>query len=173
MNRKTTLYMAMSLDGFIADIYGNVDWLGKQAEKSSDYNEFLESIDTIIMGESTYEQITKEFSPEKWPYEGIKTYVFSDKVAMSDKNVEFKCGNLLEFVEKIKQENGKDIWILGGASIVNQIFRQIDEYKITIAPILLGSGVRLFFNDNIKVPLDLININQNGQFVELHYNKTN
>lgn len=171
MSRKTILYIAMSLDGFIADIYGKVDWIEQQPEEINYNSKFLDEIDTIIMGESTYQQITKDLSPDKWPYEGKKTYVFSDKVAMSDKNVEFKCGNLLEFIERIKQENGKDIWILGGASIVNQIFRQIDEYKITIIPVLLGSGIRLFFNDNIKVPLKLVDIKKSGEYAELYYEK--
>lgn len=82
MDRKVILYIAISLDGFIADINGEIDWLGGQDSSYKGdygYSNFLKNIDTVIMGMNTYKQIVKKLSPDKWPYSDIKSYVFTNK----------------------------------------------------------------------------------------------
>ena len=82
--RRTVLYMAVSLDGFIADENGGIDWLNKY-DGGEMYEEFLRTVDTVVMGRRTYNQIINELSPDKWVYEGLKSYV-ATKHPSWDKN---------------------------------------------------------------------------------------
>lgn len=71
--RKVILYIAMSLDGYIADRKGNVNWLAGQddaGEQIDTYGAFINEVDTVVMGWNTYRQITTELSPEEWPIRG-------------------------------------------------------------------------------------------------------
>lgn len=80
--RSTILYIAMSLDGYIADTNGSVDWLagdGSAPDTNAEDAAFFQSIDTIILGRRTYDQITTELSPEAWPYEPFMTYVITHR----------------------------------------------------------------------------------------------
>lgn len=76
--RKIILYIAMSLDGKIADENGNVNWLvGDDIhDTSSTYDNFIQNIDTVIMGYNTYHQVVTELSPDTWVYKELKTFVF-------------------------------------------------------------------------------------------------
>ena len=71
--RTVTLYIAMSLDGFIADRHGGVDWLygNTPDDNGGSYESFAAGVDTVIMGRRTYDQITAELSVGAWPYEGM------------------------------------------------------------------------------------------------------
>lgn len=148
--RKTVLYIAISLDGFIADQESSVDWLvGDQScdlEETS-YDEFIKTIDTVILGHTTYHQIVTELSPESWPYEGKQTYVFTHRAYPSHLEIEFvNEQDISVFIDELKRQEGKDIWICGGASIVNQCLNndKIDRLHLTLIPCLLGNGIRLF-----------------------------
>lgn len=154
MDRKVILYIAMSLDGYIADNNGGVSWLeGHSDNPNSDngYNDFIKDIDTIVMGMTTYEQVVNELSPNNWPYQGMNSYVFTHKTVEDNKNAEFVSSDIVEFINKLKNEDGKSIWICGGANIVNQLIKAglIDEYHLTIMPIILGKGIRLFSDTNL------------------------
>ena len=147
--RKVILYIAMSLDGYIADSNGGVSWLvGEDVDYQGDhgYSEFLKSIDTVIMGMKTYRQVVEELSPDVWVYQGMKTYVLTHQKKENKEDIEFIEGDICGFVKSLKEETGKDIWICGGASIVNQLMKEnlIDEYQISVMPMILGSGTRLF-----------------------------
>ena len=77
--RTVTLYIAMSLDGFIADRHGGVDWLygNTPDDNGGSYESFAAGVDTVIMGRRTYDQITAELSVGSWPYEGMDCYVLT------------------------------------------------------------------------------------------------
>lgn len=77
MQRKTVLYIAMSLDGYIADSMGGVSWLPEPEGDGGGYGAFIEGIDTILMGMATYRQIVEELSPDNWPYPFARTLVFT------------------------------------------------------------------------------------------------
>ena len=81
MKRKVIIYISMSLDGYIADKNGSVDWLAEQSSTQYDYgySAFLKTIDTILMGKKTYDQIITELSAHTWPYAGKKCYFFTHK----------------------------------------------------------------------------------------------
>ena len=80
--REVILYIAMSLDGYIADAQGGVDWLGGHGEPEEgmeSYSRLLQRIDTVVMGWNTYHQVTTQLSPDRWVYEGLHTYVITHR----------------------------------------------------------------------------------------------
>lgn len=149
--RKVNLFIAMSLDGYIADSQGGVDWLGGQGEESEDvdsYSAFIKDIDTVLMGWKTYHQIVTELSPGEWIYNHLKTYVFTHKEQKSTEHIQFVNGDPADLITALREAEGKDIWICGGANLVQQMVKEdlIDCYYITMIPTILGSGIRLFDN---------------------------
>ncbi|MEG0712961.1 MAG: dihydrofolate reductase family protein [Niameybacter sp.] len=125
--RKVILYIAMSLDGYIADSKGGVEWLGGQdasSEELGSYPEFIKTVDTVIMGWKTYHQVVTELSPNEWVYSGMRSYVLTHKQKTSTDEVIFTDKSPQELLIDLKKNHGKDIWICGGASIVNQLIAQ-------------------------------------------------
>lgn len=190
--RKVILYIAQSLDGYIARENGMVDWLsgeGKEENVDFGYEDFLSGIDTVIMGRRTYEQIINDLSPDKWPYEGKKSYVFtknrideellleenlrdtSSEIIFVNKNfgelynktqnysdeITFINQNVGDFIRNIKKEDGRNIWIVGGARLVDNLMKEdlVDEYIISTIPVILGDGIRLFNDKNLEIKLKL------------------
>ena len=166
--RKVVLFIAMSLDGYIADDNGSVNWLkgqGNEKENIDVYSEFVKEIDTIIMGWNTYHQVTTELSPDKWVYSDFTTYVITHNKCYSSESIHFTEENPTDLVRRLKTEDGKDIWICGGANIVRQLMgeRLIDNYYISVIPTLLGKGIRLFGELKEEQKLKLIyTLNYNG-----------
>lgn len=151
--RKAILFIAMSLDGYIADREGKVDWLNsfdevKEAEIRKEaggagettlseegedtYTEFIKGIDTIVMGWKTYYQIVTELSPLEWPYKGLASYVITHrkeawgrcKMEAALEKISFVDKPPGELVRRLKKEPGKDIWICGGANIIRQLMQE-------------------------------------------------
>lgn len=173
--RKIILYSALSLDGFIARKDGTYDWLHDDdyAEGKEDYgyDEFLEHIDTILMGFNTYEDITKH--ADVFPYEQPANYVFTRKKNLpDDPNVTFVTSEIVSFVRDLKNKQiGKDIWLVGGGQI-NSILSEhdlIDELILTYIPITLGDGIRILHGNEFDKRYQLTNsvVYENG-FVQLH-----
>lgn len=174
--RKVIVYIAMSLDGYIADEKGGIDWLGGQDDAylgDYGYAEFIKDIDTVVMGYTTYHQVETELSPNFWPYEGMKTYVVSHRQLEDTEHIEFVNGSLETFIQDLKRTEGKDIWICGGASIVNQLIDLdlIDTYHLTIMPTLLGSGIRLFEKSDKIKKLKLMKASHINGVIECIYHK--
>jgi len=172
--RKISLFIAMSLDGYIADSNGNVDWLKGHGDDNNNidtYSEFVKDIDTILMGWNTYHQIVTDLSPNKWVYEDFTTFVITHKEHISSEKIRFVSTNPVDLIEKLKTENGKGIWICGGANIVQQLRNKdlIDCYYITVIPTLLGSGIRLFENVENQIELRLTDTQSYNGMVELVY----
>lgn len=122
--REVILYIAMSLDGYIADKQGKVDWLTGQNPESQEpdsYSSFLQEIDTVIMGWNTYHQIMTELSPGQWVYEGLDCYVLTHRELPSSGQIHFTCQPVTKLVEERKQKPGKNIWICGGAAVVQPL----------------------------------------------------
>lgn len=166
--RKIILYVAASLDGYMADSQKSVNWIKGQdatTEMPDTFTPFFATVDTIIMGRTTYKQIVTELSPEKWPYSGAMTYVFTHQPTTDAEGIRFTSGNPCQLVNNLRQEAGKDIWICGGADIISQLLKAdlIDVFHIATIPIILGGGVRLFAETNGMMNLRLVNtINYNG-----------
>lgn len=174
--RKIVLFIAMSLDGYIADTSGKVDWLAGQdndVESDDSYADFVKSVDTVIMGWTTYHQIVEELSPGQWVYDNLQSYVITHRNFMSDSNVIFVSEDPCTLVNRLKEKDGKDIWICGGADIVHQLMQNnlIDKYHISIIPTILGNGIRLFDMIDKKIDLRFISSKSSNGIIELVYQK--
>jgi dihydrofolate reductase len=145
MERKVILYIAMSIDGYIARLNGDIDWLSIVEKPPEDYGyaQFIENIDTVIMGRKTYDKV-RSFNME-FPHRGRKCYVISKMRTGIDEDIEYS-DDLEMLIRDLKNTKGKNIFVDGGAEIVNELLKieMIDELIISILPILLGSGIRLF-----------------------------
>ena len=172
MSKNIILYIATSLDGFIARKDGSVDWLSPYEKGPEDYgyNEFYKKIGTIIMGNNTYRQV---LSFGEFPYRGKDCFVFSrNKDNVKDEFVIFVNRSAKDFISQLNLRNNKNIWLVGGASIVDEFLKSdlIDEFIITIIPILLGDGIPLFKGRSNEKKLELIDVKKFDQGpVQLHY----
>jgi len=173
--RKIVLFIAMSLDGCIADSSGGVGWLNGQGdgENLDVYSEFVKDIDTILMGWNTYDQITTELSPAEWIYGDFTTYVITHHERNSTEQIRFVNENPIDLLEKLKSEQGKNIWICGGANLVQQLIRHdlIDQYYISVIPTLLGSGIRLFGHMEKEIRLKLLKTQTYNGITDLVYTR--
>lgn len=178
MMRKISLYIAISLDGYIADEKGGVDWLKGQepnAENIDTYSTFIKDVDTVIMGWNTYHQVVTELSPHEWVYKGITSYIVTHRKQTSTEEIQFVNESPCKLVRQLKQNSGKNIWVCGGANIVQQLMSEelIDIFHICIIPVILGNGIRLFENGNKLINLNLTKaLNYNGM-TELIYEPRN
>ena len=139
---RVVLYVATSLDGFIADCDGGVDWLFTDGDYG--YSAFYDSIGALIMGRKTYEQV---LSFGEWPYDGKAAYVYTRSVLPGEHpHVEFVSGDVGEFVAALRARCSQDIWLVGGAQLIAPFRAQglIDQYVLSVHPVLLGEGIPLF-----------------------------
>lgn len=147
--KKNKVFIAISLDGFIADQEGNIDWLHSIPNPEGEdmgYEKFMSGIDAILMGRNTFETILG-FDID-WPYKK-PVFVLSQSLRslpgkLSGK-VEIISGDLLDVIEKINSKGHDQLYIDGGKTIQSFLEEDlIDEMIITTIPIVLGSGKPLF-----------------------------
>ena len=170
--RNVILYIGTSIDGYIANDDGTLEWLeSTEVEGDSGYNSLLERIDTVVMGMGTYE-IIRGFEMD-YPYSDYKNYVFSKSASGSDEYASFINEDVQTFIKNIKQRPGKDIWLIGGGNLAREFFKGnlIDEFQLAIAPIILGKGISLYNGDDITQKYRLIKAEKLGQLAMLHYIK--
>ena len=165
--KKVILYIAISLDGFIARKDGSVDWLDKfnNAGEEYGYAKFYESINTVMVGNTTFEQFPEE-------HKGKNCYVFSRSKNGKNGNAIYVDSEPEEFLKSLKEEDNENIWLMGGANLANQFLKSnlIDEFIITIIPICLGSGIRLFDDTNDELSLIMKDVKSyKSGLVQVHY----
>lgn len=174
--REVTLFIAMSLDGYIADSDGGVDWLAGHdpaGPEPDSYDRFIAGIDTVLMGWNTYRQVTEELSPEAWPYEGLDTWVVTHRSPFPVEGVRFTSEDPAQLVRRLQQEEGRGIWVCGGASLAQQLMREglIDRLHLSVIPTILGSGIPLFEHDGPQLNLRLVRTETCNGIVDLVYEK--
>ncbi len=174
--KKVKAYIAMSLDGYVADKGGGVGFLGGDLSDENNfgtYPEFIETVDKVILGYSTYNQIITELSPDEWVYAGKKSYVVTHRNIEDTEEITFTSEDLSLLISRLKSEDGKDIWVCGGASIINQLHQKnlIDEYTISIIPTILGDGIRLFDKWDKETKLRLKSTTSYNGIVDVVYEK--
>ncbi len=178
MMKQLILYIATSLDGYIADEQGGVAWLegdGSEPESMGSYLEFYKQLNAVILGYNTYRQIAEELAPDAWPYEGLPSYVLTHRdpstlnLAHKDK-VHFSSQPLSELLASLAEEK---IWLCGGATLVREAMAcdLIDEYRINIIPCILGKGIRLFDTADEQHLLRLTGVSQANGIAELCYTR--
>ena len=148
---KIKLYIATSIDGYIARKNNSLDWLYAMENPNNidhDYGDFLSEIDTVVMGRNTYEEILS-FGVD-WPYAECDTSIFTSNTKLKIQTPKTTLLHSLDHnvIEQLKANSKKDIWIVGGGSLISGFIdlEAIDEMTITIIPILLGEGIQLFPN---------------------------
>jgi len=170
--RKVILYIAMSLDGYIAKSDDDISFLSIVEQKGQDYGyaEFVKNVDTVIWGRRTYDQILSFGIP--FPHPDKKVFVITRTAKPKKANVTFYSDSLKNLIENLKAQNGKNIYVDGGADIVNELMKQnlIDELIISIIPVLLGCGKPLFQQGRPENSLSLLSsIQYDKGLMQLHY----
>ncbi len=172
--RKVVLYIATSIDGYIARSDGSLDWLENADTEEEDYgyDEFYDSIDTVLMGNSTFRQILS-FDVE-FPYEGKRNIVFTRGEAGELPEATVTNRDPRELVRELKKEKGEDIWLVGGGTLNAALLTAdlIDRMIITVVPVVLGTGIKLFEGSAPELPWELTGADayDNG-FLQLTYER--
>ncbi len=169
--RNVVLFIASSLDGYIATKDESLEWLfNVEGEGDNGYSEFYETVDTVILGKRTFDWIV-EHDTEEFPYKNKECYVFTRSSIEDTKYVKFINEDVTKFIEILKSQDGKNIWIVGGGELLHSFIKEklVDELIITVAPSILGNGIPLFKQGDYQLDLSLKGTRTFNQFVELHY----
>ncbi len=153
--RKIILGLAVSLDGFIEGPNGEYDWCF--TDQDYGLSDFFKRIDTIFMGRKSYE-LSQRMEGEN-PWKGMTTYVFSNSLKeVIGENVKLITGDIDKQINDLRNQPGKDIWMFGGAELLTSFVNNdwIDEYWLSVHPIILGAGKPLFQNIASRKKLKLI-----------------
>ena len=148
--RKIKLYITASLDNYIAPPDGDIDWLiGYPIASKEDYSSFRDSVDTVVIGGNTYH--TMFCMDIIWPYKEKITYVVTRNPITAKENVKCITENVIETITQLKEEEGKDIWLVGGGELTAWLHEHglIDEIIVTYIPVTLDEGMPLF-SDKLK-----------------------
>jgi dihydrofolate reductase len=154
--RKVTFGGANSLDNYFARKDDAVDWLLWGDEVRAITATFWKTVDTVVMGRRTYE-VALRYGTTSYP--GVKNYVFSRTLkTSSDQRVEIISEDAAQFVRKLKNQEGKDICVMGGGLLAKSLFEAnlIDEVGLNIHPVMLGSGIPLFHEMSHQIDLELL-----------------
>jgi dihydrofolate reductase len=166
------LYIASSIDGYIARADGSIDWLDSVDGFDEDYGyqAFYDSVDALLMGSNTYTQV---LGFGDWPYPGKPTYVFfSHDLPNILADVHIVPHDIQEMLPLI--EHHQKAWLVGGGALVKSFHQAglIDEYIISIIPVVLGDGIALFQAPLTEQPLTLVSAQQYPSgLVQMHYQK--
>ena len=143
--KKVKFYIIASIDGYIACPWDDdIKWFAEFPNPSKNdygYKEFFDSTDTIIMDELVYNDILS--LDVIWPYKDKVTYVISQFERKSEGNIRIVTDDISETVSRLKQQSGKDIWLIGGGAIA-RLFDQSDEIQMVYIPIIHGNDKPLF-----------------------------
>lgn len=144
--KKLILYIACSIDGYIAKTNDDISFLSVVEKEGEDYGytEFINTIDTVLIGRKTYDKVMT-LVPE-FPHADKECYVITRTPKDSIGNIHFYTGDLLSLVKELKSRQGKNIFVDGGAQLVYELLRLqlIDEMIISYIPVTLGDGIVLF-----------------------------
>jgi len=170
--RKLVLYIAISLDGYIADVNDDLSFLSIVEQEGEDYgySDFVKTIDTIIIGRKTYEKVIS--MGYDYSHTDKEVYIITRTERPQSGVCKYYSGDLKELVFKLKNQQGKNIYCDGGAEIAHELLksRLIDEFIISVIPIFLGGGTRLFKDGRPEQKLKLLSTKQfNKGLVQLHY----
>lgn len=157
--KKIILYIAASLDQRIAEPGGGLEWLtGCPNREKTDYGckNLSASVDTVIMGGRTYREIMN--MDVIWPYSEQMAYVVSHHEWDTKENVRFITKNIIETISELRNQEGKDIWLVGGGELISMLLAAdlIDEMQICYFPIILGKGISLFPEQNKESKWEII-----------------
>lgn len=171
-NRKVILYIATSADAYIAKPNDDLSFLSIVEKQGEDYGygEFIQTIDTVIIGRKTYDWIKAQVP--QFVHDDKDTYVITKTAKPATGRVQFYTGSLKGLITDLKSKEGKNIFIDGGAEIVHELLKHnlIEEFVISVIPIFVGDGVKLFKDGRPEQQLELISSKQFEKgLVQLYY----
>jgi dihydrofolate reductase len=173
--RKVILFIAASLDGYIATQDEDLSFLSIVQKEGEDYGyeKFIRNVDTVIMGRKTYDWIMKEV--KDYPHPDKDSYIITRTPRQDIGRIRFYTGSLRDLIRHLKlDDSGKNVFIDGGAEVIDVLLKEnlIDEFIISIIPILLGDGIRLFKDNRPELQLSLMHSECYGTgLVQLHYKR--
>ncbi|KJS04301.1 MAG: dihydrofolate reductase [Flavobacteriales bacterium BRH_c54] len=174
--RKISLFIAISLDGYIAKPNDDLSFL-KLVEKEGEdygYTEFTDTIDTLIIGRRTYDYVLKEIGPSHYDNGQRDVYVITRTERPQVGRTIFYTENITKLIKQLKSGKGKNIYCDGGAEVINELLKNdlIDEFIISVVPVLLGSGTRLFKDGRPEQLLEFVTAKTfDTGLVQLHYKR--
>jgi dihydrofolate reductase len=173
-DRKVILYISMSLDGYVAAKDNSLEFLSMVEKEGEDYgyNDFVKSVDAVIIGRKTYEKVIS--MGYEYPHIDKDVYILTRTAKPSIGNFKFYSGNLTLLVYDLKKQPGKNIYCDGGAEIANELMKNnlVDEFIISVIPILLGDGIKLFNDGRPELKLELLSSKQFDKgLAQLHYKR--
>lgn len=154
--RKVVYYVACSVDGYIAHVDGTWDGFLTEGDHIADYLNSFDQFDVVLMGRKTYEIGVNMGKTD--PYPTMESYVFSRSMKESpDERVTLVADNVGELVSQLKQQDGKSIYLCGGASLASALMAEnlIDEIVLKVNPFFMGKGIPLFEGVIRQTPLEL------------------
>lgn len=167
------LYIATSLDGFIARSDGDISWLDKYQGGREDYGygDFYKDIGASIMGANTYE---KALTLNGGIDNKMPTYVITHRELpiMADADITLYSGKLSGLVNKIRKKTKKNIWLVGGGQLVQGFLKEslLDQIILSTIPVILGDGISLFGNVKQEINFVLIGTKSyKSGIVQTHY----
>lgn len=171
VKRNVVLFIATSLDGYIATKDESLEWLfNVEGEGDNGYSAFYQTVDTVLMGNNTYDWMIRNVTGE-FPYKNKDCYVFSRSSIEDNEYVEFINADIVHFISELKSKEGEDIWLVGGGELLHFFLEKglVDEIILTVAPTIIGKGIPLFKEGEYQLDLKLKGTRKFNQFVELHY----
>jgi dihydrofolate reductase len=167
---KISVFIATSLDGFIAGENGELDWLDSMTIAGEDYGyaQFIANIEVLVMGRNTYEKV---LGFGDWPYAGLRVIVLSNSLTQVINGAELFADSPEQLMAKLRTENINHVYLDGGNTISQFVnANMVDEMIISLIPIILGSGKRLFNNIEQRHQLHLLKQQTfPSGLVQLHY----
>lgn len=169
---KVTLYIAASVDGYIAGPGREIDWLSVVDQPGEDYGyyQFYDSVDALVMGSKTYELPDGE---AEWLYPGKPSFVFTRQDMKTNRDdVTFVSDPVENVVGRLRSQEFQHVWLVGGGELIRSFLAQglIDEHIISFLPIILGAGIPLFPPPNPQQRLELISSRQfESGLIQAHY----
>lgn len=156
--RPTHLFIAVSLDGFIADANDDLSFLGKVEAPGEDYGytAFMENVDTVVMGRRTYDKVMSMGVP--FPHADRPCYVITRTPREPIGQTFFHTGDPAALIRELRNKPGGIVFVDGGALVVNRLLQErlIDGITLSIIPVLLGDGIRLFSEGGLMQDLELL-----------------
>ena len=159
MRRRVIVHIGTSADGYIARLNGGLEWLTSRPKPAGFYGmeAFMKSIDTKVLGRRTYEMSLRMGATFG---SAGRTIVFSRGAPpeRAPSGVEFVSDPVGPFVQRLRDQPGKDIWLMGGGDLIASFLDEgaIDEFVITVAPVFIGEGIPLMARHQRHVPLHLL-----------------
>lgn len=173
--KKIILYIAASLDQHIAEPDGSLEWLTgvpNPQKTNGEYKDLLASVDTVLIGGRAYRELLG--MEVIWPYKEQMTYVVSRHNWGDEDNIRFITDNVIETISALRNDEGKDILLVGGGKLISMLLAAdlIDEMQINYIPVILGEGIPLFPKQPKESKWELVeNIAHKSDALTIKYRK--